>query len=151
MVMAFGIAELVHGLYELVPSVFVALSQLVIKLTPGSFATRAIETLGGADVPILIGTMVVSALVVAGYLANLSLRSPVAALAGVGVLAAVALVATFAEPFVSPVATVLTIVGALGAGTAATWLMLGVSGLRTSGPAPSIDRRNPATSRNPKA
>ncbi len=54
MVLAFGIAELAHGLYELVPSIFVALSQLVIRLTPGNFATQAIETLGGADVPLLI-------------------------------------------------------------------------------------------------
>jgi DMSO/TMAO reductase YedYZ molybdopterin-dependent catalytic subunit len=143
MVLAFGVSELVHGLYELVPSVFVALSQVVIKLTPGSFATQAIENLGGADVPILIATMVVSALALAGFLASLSLKSPVAALAGVGVLAAVALVATFAQPFVAPVATVLTIMGALGAGTAVTWYLLGVSGLQTSGPVPSIEPQKP--------
>ena len=135
-VLAFGIAELLHGLYGLVPSVFVAVSQLVIKLTPGGFATRAIETLGGADIPVLITVMVTSALALGGFLANLSLRSPVTALAGIGVLAAVAIVATFAEPFVAPVATVLTIVGALGAGAAVTRFLLNTSSdLRTSGPA----------------
>jgi DMSO/TMAO reductase YedYZ molybdopterin-dependent catalytic subunit len=136
MVLALGIAELVHGLYDLVPSVFVAVSQLVIKLTPGSFATQAIENLGGADVPLLIAVMVVSALAIGGFLANLSLRSPVAAVAGVGVLGVVALVATFAEPFVAPAATMLTIVGALGAGAAVTGFLLSASsGLRTSEPA----------------
>ena len=145
-VLAFGIAELVHGLYGLVPSVFVAVSQLVIKLTPGGFATQAIENLGGADVPLLIATMVVSALVIGGFLASLSLRSPVSALAGVGVLAAIALIATFAQPFVAPVATVLTIVGALGASTAVTWFLLGGSGLRTLGPAaPSTKPRGPGS------
>jgi DMSO/TMAO reductase YedYZ molybdopterin-dependent catalytic subunit len=135
-VLAFGITELVHGLFhELVPSVFVAVSQLVIELTPGGFATQAIETLGEADIPVLIATMIISSLLLAGFLANLSLRSPVAAVAGIGVLAAIALVATFAEPFVAPVATVLTIVGALGAGAAVTWFLLGASGLRMLGPA----------------
>jgi DMSO/TMAO reductase YedYZ molybdopterin-dependent catalytic subunit len=143
MVLAFGIAELVHGLYELVPSVFVALSQLVVKLTPGSFVTQAIENLGGADVPILMATMIVSALAVAGLLASLSLRSPTAALAAICVLAAVAVIATFAQPFVSPVATVLTIVAALGTGTAVTWFLLGVSGLRAGGPAPTTEQQKP--------
>ena len=151
MVLAFGIAELTHGLYELVPSVFVALSQLVIRLTPGNFATQAIETLGGADVPILVVSMVVSALAVAGFLAGLSLRSPGGALAGVGILAAVALVAAFAQPFVASVATILTIVAALGAGAAVTWFLLGVSGLRASGPAPSIDPQKPGGEPQPQS
>jgi hypothetical protein len=116
-VLAFGIAELVHGIYDLVPSVFVAISQRVIELTLGGFATRAIETLGTADIPVLIASMVVGSLVVAGLLAILSLRSRLAALLGVAGLAAIALVAAFTEPFVAPVASVLTILGALTLGT----------------------------------
>ena len=50
---AFGIVELIHGIYQGVPSVFLALAQTIIKFTPGGFATKAIETLGTADVPIL--------------------------------------------------------------------------------------------------
>lgn len=96
-------------------------------------------------------TMVVFALTVAGFLASLSLSSPTAALAAVGVLAAVALIATFAQPFVSPVATVLTIMAALGTGAAVTWFLLGVSGLRTAGPAPATEPQKPGGEPQPRS
>lgn len=136
-VLAFGIAELVHGLYQLVPSVFVSLAQLVVRLTPGGFATRAIELLGTADIPVLISFMVVGALIVSGLLAYLALRSPLLSLAGVGVLAAIAVIATLAEPFVDPVFTVVTILGALSAGVTVSALLLRASGLGASEPDPS--------------
>ena len=130
--MAFGIAELVHGLlYESVPSVFVSLAQRVVELTPGELVTRGIEILGMADIPVLITSMVIGALLVAAFLANLSLRHPLIALVAVGSLGVAAVVATFAEPFVAPVPTVLTIAGALGLGCAVTGLLLSASGLRT--------------------
>src|ERR687896_2417861 len=90
-VVAFGIAELVHGLlYESVPSVFVSLAQRVIELTPGEVVTRGIEILGMADIPALVATLIVGALMVAVLLANVALRSPTAALIGVVVLAGIA-------------------------------------------------------------
>jgi DMSO/TMAO reductase YedYZ molybdopterin-dependent catalytic subunit len=49
----------------------------------------------------------------------------------VGALGLVAVAATFAEPHVAPVLTVLTIAGALGSGCAVTSLLLSASGLRT--------------------
>ncbi|MDP9457254.1 MAG: hypothetical protein M3Q60_16080, partial [Actinomycetota bacterium] len=116
-VLAFGLAELVHGIYDLVPSVFLAIAQRIIELTPGGFATRAIETLGTADVPVLIASTVVGSLVAAGLLGVLSLRSRLAALLGVLGLGAIALIAAFTEPFVAPIPTVLTILAALGLGT----------------------------------
>ncbi len=142
-VLSFGLAELIHGLYAGVPSVFVALSQRVIELTPGGFATRAIETLGQADIPVLISTMVIGALVVAGLLAILSLRSPIAALAGVVVLAAIAVAAAFTEPLVAPVPTVVVIVGCLAAGVAAAEFLLRSSGLRATAAAPVGDGTPP--------
>jgi DMSO/TMAO reductase YedYZ molybdopterin-dependent catalytic subunit len=132
-VVAFGLAELVHGIYGLVPSVFVALAQGIIELTPGSLVTQGIELLGTADVPVLISCMVVGATLVAGLLGVLSLRSRIAALAGVVFLGAVAVAAAFTEPFVDPLFTVLTIVGALAAGTATTGFLLRSSGLLSSG------------------
>ena len=134
MVVAFGVVELVHGLYQPVPSVLVAVAQRVIESTPGGFATVAIEVLGKADIPILITVVVVSTLLFAGFLANNSLRSPVMALVGVGVLAAVALAASLLEPFVAPVAAGLTVVGALGVGSAVTVFLLHAAGLRASEP-----------------
>jgi DMSO/TMAO reductase YedYZ molybdopterin-dependent catalytic subunit len=132
-VVAFGLAELVHGLlYEAVPSVFVSLAQRVVELTPGEVVTRGIEFLGTADIPTLVATMIVGALIVAALLANIALRSPTAALGAVAVLGAIAVAATLAEPFVDPVLTVLTIAGALAAGAAITELLLRASGLRDS-------------------
>jgi DMSO/TMAO reductase YedYZ molybdopterin-dependent catalytic subunit len=137
-VVAFGIAELVHGLlYESVPSVFVSLAQRVIELTPGELVTRGIEILGMADIPTLIVTMIVGALMVAALLANIALRSPLAALIGVVALAVVAVAATLAEPIVALVPTVLTIAGALVAGTAIAEFLLRTSGLRARDPVAS--------------
>jgi DMSO/TMAO reductase YedYZ molybdopterin-dependent catalytic subunit len=133
-VVAFGAAELVHGLYESVPSVFGALVQGVIEYTPGELVTRGIEFLGQADIPVLITSMVIGASVVAAALANLSLRHPLAALAGVGVLAIIAVVAALAQPFAAPVPTVITIVGALALGTAVTGALLQIAGLRAPKP-----------------
>jgi DMSO/TMAO reductase YedYZ molybdopterin-dependent catalytic subunit len=129
-VVAFGVAELVHGLYESVPSVFVALAQGVIQYTPGELVTRGIELLGQADIPVLIASMVIGALVVAAALANLGIRHPILALAAVGVLAVVGIAASLVEPFAAPVPTVITVVGALALGTAVTEALLRASGLR---------------------
>lgn len=136
-VVAFGIAELVHGLYQLVPSVFVALAQGIIRLTPGSIVTQGIELLGTADIPVLIACLVVGTLVVAGLLAYLALRSPLLALAGVSALAVIAILAAFSEPFVAPIFTVITILAALSAGVTVSALLLKSSGLRASEPAQS--------------
>src|SRR3954453_6980150 len=130
MVVALGLTELIHGLYQPVPSVLMAIAQQIIRLTPGGFATKAIETLGKADTPILITFLIVATLLIAGCLAYLGLRSSwVIALIGVGILAAVAIVASLAEPFSAPIATVFTVVGALGIGSALSGFLLHSSGL----------------------
>ena len=135
MTVAFGAAELVHGLYGLVPSVLVAVAQRVIQLTPGDFATRAIDILGMADIPTLIAVIAIFTLAFAGFLAYLSLRSPVRALAGVAVLAVVAFFAAFSEPLIDPVATMFTVLGALGAGVGVGFFLLRASGLPGRGTA----------------
>src|ERR687890_2461029 len=112
MVVTFGIVELVHGLYQLVPSVLVAVAQRIIELTPGDFATGAIEALGEADIPVLITFTALGTLALAGFLAYLSIRSRIFALVGLVFLAAVATAAAFTEPFIDPLATVLTVLGA---------------------------------------
>ncbi len=128
MVVAFGIVELVHGLYPLVPSVLVAVAQRIIELTPGDFATRAVSALGKANIPILVAFTVLGTLALAGFLAYLSLRSRIFALVGVVFLAAVALAAAFTEPLIDPVATVLTLLGALGIGAGVSIFLLRTSG-----------------------
>jgi DMSO/TMAO reductase YedYZ molybdopterin-dependent catalytic subunit len=123
-IVAFGITELVHGLYPAVPSIFVSLAQLVVELTPGTLVTQGIELLGKADIPTLITTMLIGTVVVAFLLGNLATRRPLLALVGVAALAAVAIAAALADPFVAPVPTIITIVGALLAGAAVTALLL---------------------------
>jgi DMSO/TMAO reductase YedYZ molybdopterin-dependent catalytic subunit len=133
-VVAFGVAELVHGLLnESVPSVFAALAQGVIEFTPGELVTRGIELLGRADIPVLITSMIIGALLVAAALANLGIRHPAIALLGVGGLAAVGIAASLIEPFVALVPTAITVVGALALGTAVTEALLRASGLRVQG------------------
>ncbi|MDP8952360.1 MAG: molybdopterin-dependent oxidoreductase, partial [Actinomycetota bacterium] len=134
-ILAFGLAELAHGIYDLVPSVFLAIAQGIIELTPGGFATQAIETLGSADIPVLITSTVVGSLVVAGLLGILSLRSRLAALLGVAGLGAIALVAAFTEPFIAPIPLILTIVTALGLGAWFADYLIRTSDLRTEEPA----------------
>ncbi len=136
MLVAFGIVELVHGLYQIVPSVLVAVAQRIIQLTPGGLATAGIAAVGKAATPILVSVIVILTLLLAGFLAYLSLRSRTIALVGVAVLAAVALAAAFTEPFIAPVATVLTIVGAIGIGVGVTAFLLRASGLLERGSAP---------------
>src|SRR4028118_63220 len=98
MMVAFGIVELVHGLYQLVPSVLVAVAQRIIELTPGDFATTAVAALGKANIPILVAFTMLGTLALAGFLAYLSLRSRIFALVGVVFLAAVALAAAVTQP-----------------------------------------------------
>jgi DMSO/TMAO reductase YedYZ molybdopterin-dependent catalytic subunit len=136
-VVAFGITELVHGLYQPVPSILVSIAQRIVELTPGTLVTRGIEILGTADIPTLIATVLIGTLVITILLGNLAVRRPVLALCGVIVLAAIAIAAALADPFVATVPTVITIVGALLAGAVVTELLLRASGLRAGVPTES--------------
>ena len=129
-VVAFGITELVHGLYTLVPSILVSLAQRIVELTPGTVVTQGIEFLGTADIPTLIASVLVGTVVFAFLLGNLAVKHPSLSLLGVAILAVIAIAATVADPFVEPVPTVVTIVGALLAGSAVTELLLRAAGLR---------------------
>jgi DMSO/TMAO reductase YedYZ molybdopterin-dependent catalytic subunit len=131
-VVAFGIAELVHGLYSSVPSILVSIAQRIVELTPGGLVTAGIELLGKADIPTLIVTVIIGTVTIAFLLGNLAVRHPALALAGVAVLAAVAVAAALADPFVAQAPTVITIVGALLAGAAVSEFLLRAAGLRAA-------------------
>jgi len=131
-VVAFGITELVHGLYSSVPSILVSIAQRIVELTPGGLVTKGIELLGKADIPTLIVTVLIGTVVITLLLGNLAVRHPSLALASVAVLAAVAIAAALADPFVATAPTVITIVGALFAGAAVSELLLRTAGLRAA-------------------
>ena len=131
-VVAFGISELVHGLYSSVPSILVSIAQRIVELTPGGLVTAGIELLGKADIPTLIATVLIGTVAITFFLGNLAVRHPSLALAGVAVLAAIAAAAALADPFVATAPTVITIAGALLAGAAVTELLLRAAGLRAT-------------------
>ncbi len=133
-VVAFGIAELVHGLYPSVPSILVSIAQRIVELTPGGLVTAGIELLGTADIPTLIATVLLGTVVITFLLGNLAVRHPSLALVGVAVLAAVAIAAALADPFVATMPTVITIVGALLAGAAVTGLLVRAASPRPVAP-----------------
>jgi DMSO/TMAO reductase YedYZ molybdopterin-dependent catalytic subunit len=133
-VVAFGIAELVHGLYPSVPSILVSIAQRIVELTPGGLVTAGIELLGKADIPVLIATVLAGTVVITFLLGNLAVRHPALALAGVAVLAAVAIAAALADPFVARVPSVITVLGALIAGSAVTGLLVRVASPSTLAP-----------------
>jgi DMSO/TMAO reductase YedYZ molybdopterin-dependent catalytic subunit len=137
-VVAFGITELVHGLYPSVPSILVSIAQRIVELTPGTLVTQGIEFLGTADIPTLIVTVLIGTVMITFLLGNLAVRRPSPALAGVAVLAAVAIAAALADPFVATAPTVITIVGALLAGAAVSELLLRAAGLRTPMEPPEV-------------
>lgn len=125
---ALGAAELVHGLYPLVPSLPVAVSQRVIELTPGGLATEAIGTMGKAATPVLMAVVLLATLAFSGLLAVLSRRSTLLALAGAVALGAIGLIAAFAEPSISVPVTLLTIAGSLLAGATVAGMLLDRAG-----------------------
>src|SRR5215213_6059546 len=131
-VVAFGISELVHGLYSSVPSILVSIAQRIVELTPGGLVTQGIELLGKADIPTLIVTVLIGTVAITFFLGNLAVRHPSLALAGVAVLAAIAVAAALSDPFVATALTVITIALALLAGVAVTELLLRAAGLRAA-------------------
>ena len=130
LVVALGITELVHGLYDLVPSVLGSIAQVVVEWTPGGIVTQGIELLGKADVPVLIASVIVGTLAVSALLGILAVGRPALALLGVALLTAVGIAVSFVEPFINPVATVVTVVGGLLAGTVVAEMMLRAAGAR---------------------
>src|SRR5215211_485733 len=150
-VVAFGISELVHGLYSSVPSILVSIAQRIVELTPGGLVTQGIELLGKADIPTLIVTVLIGTVATTFVLGNLAVRRPSLALAGVAVLAFVAIAAALADPFVAPAPTVITIACALLAGAAVSELLLRAAGLRppVETPEEPIPAGEPGTAASP--
>ena len=135
LVVALGFTELVHGLYDLVPSVLGSIAQVVVEWTPGGIVTQGIELLGSADIPVLIGSVIVGTLVISALLGILAVRRPALAVLGVALLAVLGIVASFVEPFINPIATVATVVFGLLAGAIVAEMMLRAAGFRDMKPA----------------
>jgi DMSO/TMAO reductase YedYZ molybdopterin-dependent catalytic subunit len=138
LVVALGITELVHGLYDLVPSVLGSIAQVVVEWTPGGIVTQGIELLGKADIPVLIASVILGTVAVSALLGILAVGRPALALLGVALLTAVGIAVSFVEPFVNPVATV---------GTVVAEMMLRAAGLR--GTTKKVAAHDPAPAGTP--
>ena len=147
LVVALGITELVHGLYDLVPSVLGSIAQVVVEWTPGGIVTQGIELLGKADIPVLIASVILGTVAVSALLGILAVGRPALALLGVALLTAVGIAVSFVEPFINPLATVATVVIGLLAGTVVAETMLRAAGLR--GTTKKVAAHDPAPAGTP--
>jgi hypothetical protein len=110
-------------------------------LTPGAVATAGIAAVGKAATPLLVTVVILLTVAVAALLAVLARRSPLATLVGVGILGAVGLVASLAEPVVGPVQTILALLFSLALGTSSA-----APSATTAPAAPATSAVNPVLS-----
>ncbi|NEK84737.1 molybdopterin-dependent oxidoreductase [Blastococcus saxobsidens] len=110
---ALGVAELAAGLIPRVPSLVISVGDTVIDSVPGWLERWAIATLGTADKPVLLGSIVVVSLLLGAALGVLARRRFVLAAAGIALFAALGTAAALADDR-NPVLLTL-LVGVLGA------------------------------------
>jgi len=121
--------ELVAALVPGARSPVTSIGAVVIDLAPPALKDAAIEVLGTADKPVLIGTVLTVLLVVAAATGILAARRWWAGVAGVTLLGVVALAAALADAAVSGVAALMPSVAATIVGIAALrWLTRAVHG-----------------------
>ncbi|PWN02670.1 oxidoreductase [Nocardioides silvaticus] len=117
-----GLAHAVAALTDADTSPVLAVGAAVIDLTPTPVKEWAIRTFGSADKPILVGSVMAGVLVLAAAAGLLARRRP---LYGAGLLVALVVIAAVAV-VTRPEATVLdlgpSLVAAVGAVAALTWL-----------------------------
>ena len=115
--------ELVAALVTGARSPLTSIGAVVIDLAPPALKDAAVEVLGTADKPVLIGTVLAVLLLAAAATGILAVHRWWAGVAGVALLGAVALAAGVADTAVSGVAAVLPSVAATAAGIAALWVL----------------------------
>lgn len=111
-VAALAAGELVAALVPGARSPVTSIGAVVIDLAPPALKDVAVDVLGTADKPVLIGTVLAVLLIVAAVTGILAARRWWAGVAGVTVLGVVALIAALADTAVSGVAALLPSVAA---------------------------------------
>jgi DMSO/TMAO reductase YedYZ molybdopterin-dependent catalytic subunit len=115
-------------------SLVAAVGAVVIDRTPGEVARTAIDSLGTADKPVLLVSVVVVCLALGALLGPATVRRWWAAPVGFGVAGALGVWAASTDPTIATGSAVAAAIGGAAAGWACLWVLLGV--LRTGGPAP---------------
>lgn len=121
---ALGATELVAGLLPGGRSVFVAVGDVVISLTPGAVVRFAISAFGNRNRLVLLSSMSV-VMAIAGVVIGLgAARRPRLGVAGIGAFGALGAAAALADPLVPTVTALLApAVGALAGIGALRWLL----------------------------
>ena len=136
---AFGSAELAAGVVPAGRSLVVGVGDAVVDLTPGFLERFAISTLGTADKPFLLVSILLVSALLGARLGLLALaRFPLAA-AGLAAMVGVGVVASFADPQTSGAAPLLVGLVGTAAGIATMRLLL-----PSAAPAGTTEVRDPA-------
>jgi DMSO/TMAO reductase YedYZ molybdopterin-dependent catalytic subunit len=141
-------AELLAAVLPRVPSPLDALGAQLVAAAPGRVSTWAVGTLGAANRPLLLVGSVLVVWGLGALLGRSALRAPGAAVLGLGVVAAVALVATLARPDAAFPTVLLTIAGALAASVLTYLALVRRAAVAAPDPGgPAEDPRDPALGR----
>lgn len=135
---ALGVAvgELMAGLVQGAPSLVIAIGDAVIENQPPGAKEFVVELFGEADKLALNVGIIITSIVIAGFLGLAGRRRWSVPLVGFLVAGAVGLGAALTRPLIDPVWAVITIALAIGAALAALRVMLSFTAPAWAAPAP---------------
>ena len=147
---ALAFAEFIDGLSDKVPSLVVAVGEVLVDYAPGDVAAQSIETLGSAQKTITLWGIVIGSILIGAVLAWRSRRTLRPVIAGFVVFSLVGGWAAARNPLSSTAWSWLTALLAAGVGIAVTAVLLRVlRGSATTGDQAQVleDPRSPHRSR----
>ena len=143
-VVALATTELAAGLVPGGKSLFVAVGDAVIEMTPGPVVTFAIETFGSANRLVLLTSMLLGIVVAGGFIGVWASKRSWIGPVALSVIAVLGMAAGLADPLVRPAAAMIGPIAGAGVGVAVLQRLLRLSSpqLATSAPAtsPAVDR-----------
>ncbi|MYL05024.1 MAG: hypothetical protein F4011_12705 [Acidimicrobiaceae bacterium] len=122
---ALGFGELIEGVSETIPSLVIAVGEVVTDYTPGSIVSFSIENLGASQKTVLTVGIVILSLAICGLFGRLAARSRrVTAVAGFAVFGLIGGWAAARNPLSPALASWIVALAAAGLGAAATLLLV---------------------------
>jgi DMSO/TMAO reductase YedYZ molybdopterin-dependent catalytic subunit len=146
----FGTAELAAALAPDGRSLVVAVGDAVIDLSPGFVERFAISTLGSADKPFLLASILLVSALLGAKLGQVGVRHFGLAAAGLSAMMAVGVAASLADPQSTAVSSLVGGLAGAAAGIGTLWVLRGAiaapgapgeAPVRSPGAAAAVDRR----------
>lgn len=122
---AFGVAELLAGLFSTGVSVVVAVGNLIIDLAPEQVVRFGIRVFGFYDKPVLIAGIVITGLIIGAWLGRLAVRSFAVAFFGFVLAGAVGTIAAVVDPLTPGASGIVVVWGAVALGLVALRFLIG--------------------------